>query len=129
MRNATHQEAVAALIANVSLIKLLVRHDPPPKGLQVRQSIGNRSFRPNVNSPEVVSPGRKSIRETTSGETTTIHSIFFFTWFLSRFFDKPAVKEQFDKKSCVFFRLSTLFCEYMYSCYLLKGVLPADLCL
>lgn len=34
MRNATHQEAVAALIANVSLIKLLVRHDPPPKGLQ-----------------------------------------------------------------------------------------------
>ena len=35
MRNATHQEAVAALIANVSLIKLLVRHDPPPKGLQV----------------------------------------------------------------------------------------------
>ena len=48
MRNATHQEAVAALIANVSLIKLLVRHDPPPKGLQVRQSIGNRSFRPDV---------------------------------------------------------------------------------
>lgn len=35
MRNATHQEAVAALIANVSLVKLLVRHDPPPKGLQV----------------------------------------------------------------------------------------------
>ena len=35
MRNSTHQEAVAALIANVSLIKLLVRHDPPPKGLQV----------------------------------------------------------------------------------------------
>ncbi|XP_068737524.1 protein scribble homolog [Montipora capricornis] len=34
MRNSTHQEAVAALIANVSLIKLLVRHDPPPKGLQ-----------------------------------------------------------------------------------------------
>ncbi|EDO33432.1 predicted protein, partial [Nematostella vectensis] len=33
MRNATHQDAVAALIANVSLIKLLVRHDPPPKGL------------------------------------------------------------------------------------------------
>lgn len=65
MRNATHQEAVAALIANVSLIKLLVRHDPPPKGLQVRQSIGNRSFRPNVDSPEVVSPGRKSIRPVT----------------------------------------------------------------
>lgn len=42
MRNATHQEAVAALIANVSLIKLLVRHDPPPKGLQVR--ITNLSF-------------------------------------------------------------------------------------
>ena len=42
MRNATHQEAVAALIANVSLIKLLVRHDPPPKGLQV--SITNLSF-------------------------------------------------------------------------------------
>lgn len=35
MRHSTHQEAVAALIANVSLIKLLVRHDPPPKGLQV----------------------------------------------------------------------------------------------
>lgn len=57
MRNATHQEAVAALIANVSLIKLLVRHDPPPKGLQVRQNIGNRSFRTNGDSPEVVSPG------------------------------------------------------------------------
>ena len=42
MRNATHQEAVAALIANVSLIKLLVRHDPPPKGLQV--SITNLSL-------------------------------------------------------------------------------------
>jgi len=39
MRNATHQEAVAALIANVSLIKLLVRHDPPPKGLQVRLTL------------------------------------------------------------------------------------------
>ena len=99
MRNATHQEAVAALIANVSLIKLLVRHDPPPKGLQVRQSIGNRWFRPNVDSPEVVSPGRKSIRpviilsshESTydqakqlqanqlSCETTTILIVFFFT--------------------------------------------------
>ena len=33
MRHSTHQDAVAALIANVSLIKLLVRHDPPPKGL------------------------------------------------------------------------------------------------
>lgn len=39
MRNSTHQEAVAALIANVSLIKLLVRHDPPPKGLQVMKTI------------------------------------------------------------------------------------------
>ena len=39
MRNATHQEAVAALIANVSLIKLLVRHDPPPKGLQVSKTL------------------------------------------------------------------------------------------
>ena len=39
MRNSTHQEAVAALIANVSLIKLLVRHDPPPKGLQVMTTI------------------------------------------------------------------------------------------
>lgn len=56
MRNATHQEAVAALIANVSLIKLLVRHDPPPKGLQVRQSIGNRSFRTNGDSPKLFRP-------------------------------------------------------------------------
>ena len=125
MRNATHQEAVAALIANVSLIKLLVRHDPPPKGLQVRHSIGNRSFRTNVDSPEVVSPGRKSIRpviilsshESTydqakqlqvnrpSCETTTILIVFLFTRFLSCFFDKPAVKEQFDKKILCFLLL------------------------
>lgn len=125
MRNATHQEAVAALIANVSLIKLLVRHDPPPKGLQVRQSIGNRSFRPNVDSPEVVSPGRKSIRPVTilsshestydqakqlqvnrpSCETTIILIVFLYTRFLSCFFDKLAVREQFDKKILCFLLL------------------------
>ena len=36
MRDATHHTAVSALIANVPQIKLLVRHDRPPQGLQVR---------------------------------------------------------------------------------------------
>ncbi len=36
MKDATHHVAVAALIANVPQIKLLVRHDAPPQGLQVR---------------------------------------------------------------------------------------------
>ena len=35
MKDATHHVAVSALIANVPQIKLLVRHDRPPQGLQV----------------------------------------------------------------------------------------------
>ncbi|XP_066930971.1 protein scribble homolog isoform X6 [Clytia hemisphaerica] len=34
MQQATHHEAVAALISNDPEIKLLVRHDPPPPGIQ-----------------------------------------------------------------------------------------------
>jgi len=34
MKDATHHSAVSALIANVPQIKLLVRHDRPPQGLQ-----------------------------------------------------------------------------------------------
>ncbi|XP_060556221.1 protein scribble homolog [Ruditapes philippinarum] len=34
MKNATHQEAVMALIAPTYEIRVKVRHDPPPKGLQ-----------------------------------------------------------------------------------------------
>lgn len=108
MRNATHQEAVAALIANVSLIKLLVRHDPPPKGLQVRQSIGNRSFRPVtiLSSHESTYDLAKQLQvNRPSCETTTILIVFLFTRFLSCFFDKPAVKEQFDKKILCFLLL------------------------
>eukprot|EP00794_Sanderia_malayensis_P012000 gene12000-13238_t len=39
MRDATHHVAVAALIANVPQIKLLVRHDAPPQGLQEIQIV------------------------------------------------------------------------------------------
>ncbi|XP_065062730.1 protein scribble homolog [Rhopilema esculentum] len=39
MRDATHHTAVSALIANVPQIKLLVRHDRPPQGLQEIQII------------------------------------------------------------------------------------------
>jgi hypothetical protein len=35
MTRSTHHDAVTALISNVSSIKLLVRHDPPPPGLMV----------------------------------------------------------------------------------------------
>jgi len=35
MQQATHHEAVAALISNDPEVKLLVRHDPPPPGIQV----------------------------------------------------------------------------------------------
>ena len=35
MQKATHHEAVAALIKNTPEIRLLVRHDPPPPGIQV----------------------------------------------------------------------------------------------
>lgn len=34
MQLATHHEAVAALISNDPEVKLLVRHDPPPPGIQ-----------------------------------------------------------------------------------------------
>ena len=37
MKDATHHVAVSALIANVPQIKLLVRHDRPPQGLQVHK--------------------------------------------------------------------------------------------
>ena len=35
MARSTHHDAVTALISNVSSIKMLVRHDPPPPGLMV----------------------------------------------------------------------------------------------
>ena len=35
LTSATHQEAVMALIAPTYEIRVKVRHDPPPKGLQV----------------------------------------------------------------------------------------------
>ena len=35
MREAKHQEAVTALLQNTQRIHLIVRHDPPPRGLQV----------------------------------------------------------------------------------------------
>lgn len=34
MQTATHHEAVAALITNDPVVKLLIRHDPPPPGIQ-----------------------------------------------------------------------------------------------
>lgn len=36
MRTALHHEAVEALVSNDAELKLLVRHDPPPPGIQVR---------------------------------------------------------------------------------------------
>ena len=45
MQNATHHEAVAALISTAAEIKLLVRHDPPPPGIQeiiIAKSIGEK---------------------------------------------------------------------------------------
>ena len=38
MRQSSHQDAVMALIAPTYEIQLKVRHDPPPKGLQVKSS-------------------------------------------------------------------------------------------
>ena len=37
MRHATHQEAVRALLANKQEIRLLVRRDPSPPGMEVGQ--------------------------------------------------------------------------------------------
>lgn len=38
LRHATHQEAVRALLANKQEIRMLVRRDPSPPGMQVRLS-------------------------------------------------------------------------------------------
>lgn len=38
LRHATHQEAVRALLANKQEIRMLVRRDPSPPGMQVRPS-------------------------------------------------------------------------------------------
>lgn len=40
LANATHQEAVMALLNAPNEFILVVRHDPPPKGLMVSGSIG-----------------------------------------------------------------------------------------
>ena len=39
MQQASHHEAVAALVSNDPEVKLLVRHDPPPPGIQVNGRI------------------------------------------------------------------------------------------
>lgn len=39
LRHATHQEAVRALLANKQEIRMLVRRDPSPPGMQVGKSI------------------------------------------------------------------------------------------
>ena len=44
LSNATHQEAVMALIAPTYEIRVKVRHDPPPKGLQVRNYLSRVGF-------------------------------------------------------------------------------------
>lgn len=41
LANATHQEAVMALLNAPNEFKLVVRHDPPPKGLIVSASISS----------------------------------------------------------------------------------------
>lgn len=46
LRHATHQEAVRALLANKQQIRMLVRRDPSPPGMQVRKEPNNAI--PNV---------------------------------------------------------------------------------
>lgn len=41
LRHATHQEAVRALLSNKQEIRMLVRRDPSPPGMQVRSSHTN----------------------------------------------------------------------------------------
>ena len=48
MKDASHRDAVMALIAPTYEIRVIVRHDPPPKGLQV------------CNSSQVVSVGMET---------------------------------------------------------------------
>ena len=45
MQHATHHEAVAALISDEPEVRLFVRHDPPPPGIQV---IALKYFSKNV---------------------------------------------------------------------------------
>lgn len=39
LRHATHQEAVRALLANKQEIRMLVRRDPSPPGMQVHRTL------------------------------------------------------------------------------------------
>ena len=54
LSTATHQEAVMALIAPTYEIRVKVRHDPPPKGLQVRKIEFLTIFVPGKHSSIVI---------------------------------------------------------------------------